>query len=251
MGTAAFFSILRRLFPLPPGYVESGKSLEELKPVYRRWELYSLPLLFGFVPPLTAAWWWLLYWIGIWNSQRFSGAVYHLWPMGLTWGVPAILLAILTTSVPMPRFYRWRLRERYPEFERYLNLRCGYRQDSAAVPVYAFFMTIVMVSVVLILHSRVILTNDEIIQYPFFSLSSVSHKYGDIVDIRTAPQRRAPNGRLRDNDDYQTEFADGSVWSTYLNPADLTTAEKRQMMEFVSKQSGKPIRLVPVLERGK
>ncbi len=247
MGTGAFFFILRRLFPLPPEYAESGKSLEELKPVYRRWEIYSLPLLFGCLPPLVVAWWWILYWIGISNAQRFSGAVYHLWPIGITWGVPAFLLATITTVVPMTLFYQWRLRERYPEFKRYLNLRHRYDQDSAAVPVYAFFIAIVLGVVILLLDYRVILTNDEIIQYPFFSLSSVRHEYGDITDIRTAPKRRAPNGNLRDNDDYQTEFADGSVWSTYPNPAGITAVEKQQMMEFVSKQSGIPIRHVPVL----
>jgi hypothetical protein len=231
--------------------VESGQSLEELTPVYRRWEIYSLPLLFAFIPPLAATWWWILYWIGTWNAQRFSDAVYHLWPTGITWAVPAFLLAALTASVPIKLFYRWHLRERYSKFERYLNLRHGYNQESATVPIYAFFGTSVLAFIVLVLHWRVMLTNDEIVQYPFFSLSSVSHKYREITDIKTAPKRRAPNGNLRDNDDYQTAFADGLVWLTYPNPADLTAAEKRQMMEFVSKQSGKPIRHVPVLERGR
>lgn len=249
MSTGAFFSILRRLCPLPQGYAESGKSLKELTPVYRRWELLSLPLLFGLLPPLVAAWWWILYWIGIWNAQRFSDSVYHLWPIGITWGVPAFLLATITASLPMTLFYRWCLQERYPEFERYLNLRHGYNHNSASVPVLAVLGVIALLLIVLVLHYRVVLTNDEIVQYPFFSFSSVRHEYSDIADIRTALQRRAPNGRLRDNDDYETEFSDGRVWSTYPNPASLTKAEKQQMMEFVSKKSGKPVRQVPVLER--
>lgn len=241
-------AILRRLFPLPPGYVESGKSLEELTPVYRRWEIYSIPLLLVFGPPLVAAWWWILYSIGIWNAQRFSGAVYHLWPsFAMTWGVPAILLGIITSTVPISLFYRWRLRERCLEFERYSNLRCGYNGDAATIPVFAFFGAIVLVIVVLLLHYRVILTNDAIVQYPFFSLSSVRHNYRDIADIRTAPKVRTPIGDIKDNDNYETEFTDGSIWSTYPNPTNLTAAEKRQMMEFVAKQSGIPIRQVPVL----
>ncbi len=242
------FSILRRLFPLPPGYVESGKPLDELAPLYRRWEICGLPLLLCCGPPLVAVWWWLFYWIGVWNAQRFSSAVYNLWPSGITWGVPAGLSGILSASIPITLFYRWRLRERYADFERYLNLRHGYHHKSAGLPLYAFFGAIVLIAAVFILHYRVVLTNDEIVQYPFFSLSSVSHKYGGIADIRTAPKRRAPNGNLRDNDDYETEFTDGSIWSTHPNPADLTTVDKRQMMEFVSKKSSKPIRHVPVLE---
>jgi len=148
----------------------------------------------------------------------------------------------------MTFFYCWRLRDRYSEFTRYLNLRHRYNQDAAGVPLLAFFGVVILLAILMILHYRVILTNDEIIQYPFFSFSSVSHKYSDITDIRTAPQRRAPNGSLRDNDDYETEFSDGRVWSTHPNPANLTKAEKQQMMEFVSKKCGRPVRQVPVLE---
>jgi len=248
MGVGTFFSILRRLFSLPPEYAESGKSLEELEPVYRRWEIYSLPLMLAVVPPLIAACWWILYRIGIWNAGRFDGAVYHLWPFGLIWGVPAGILGLFTSAVPIDLFYRWRLKDRYPEFERYANLRHGYDQQRAALPIMGFFLSLVLIAVVLILHNRVIFTKDEVIQYPFFSLSSVSHKYGEIVDIRTAPKRRTPLGKLRDNNEYQTEFADGSVWYTLWEPAALAPAEKREIMEFLSKKSGKPIRRVPVLE---
>ncbi len=251
MGTGVFFSILRRVFLLPPGYVESGKPLEELEPVYRRWELLSLPLMLVLIPPLTATWWWILYLVGIWNAQRHVGAVYHLWPVGVTWGTPAFLLAVISEWLPMTLIYRRCLRERYVEFERYLHLRHRYNQAPGNGFVFASVTAIVLVTVVLILHYRTLLTKDEIIHYPFFSLSSVRHKYTDITEIRTAPQRRAPNGKLRGNDDYEVDFADGSMWSTYPNPAALATAEKRQMMEFVSKQSGKPIRRVPVLERGR
>ena len=201
-----------------------------------------------FIPPLTAFGWWLLYWIGVWNTHRFTDAVYNLSPIGITWAVPAFLSATVTMILPMMLFYRWRLKDRYSEFERYLNLRHRYNHDAAGIPVLAFFVSIILAGVLLVLHYRVVLANDEIIQYPFFSLSSVSHKYSDITDIRTAPQRRAPNGNLRDNDDFETVFSDGRVWSTHPNPAAFTTLEKRQMMEFVSKKGGRPIRQVPVLE---
>ena len=249
MGTKTFFAILRKLFGLPPGYVAAGKSLGQLTPVYRRWELYSLFIWFCCMPLLAAAWWWLFYWIGNWNAQRFAGAVYQLCPMGMTWGVSAIMAGILTTSLPLTLFYRFGLRERYAEFQRYLNLRHGCNERSIGLPICVFFGAIILASVVLILHWRVVLTNTEIVQYPFFTLLSVSHKYSDITDIRTAPRRQAPSGNLRDNDDYETEFSDGSVWATYPNPADLTADEKQRMMEFVSKRSGKPIRHVALLER--
>lgn len=157
--------------------------------MYRRWELYSLPLMLVFVPPFTAFWWWFLYGIGVWIAHRFSGAVYNLYPIGMSWGIPAFLLGILTTIPPITLFYRWRLKSRYSEFERYLNLRHQYNHDAAGIPLLVFFGTIILVAVLLILHYRVILTNDEIVQYPFFSFSSRSHKYSDITDIRTAPQR--------------------------------------------------------------
>lgn len=54
MGTGLIFSIFRRLFSLPDGYVESGKSLEELTLIYRRWERYSLTMVFVFTPPVNA-----------------------------------------------------------------------------------------------------------------------------------------------------------------------------------------------------
>lgn len=117
------------------------------------------------------------------------------------------------------------------------------------MPICAIFTGLVLVFAILVLHYRVILTHTEIIQYPFFSVSSVSHKYTEITEIRTAPKRRAPNGSLVDNDDNEAAIADGSIWSTYSNPADLATAQEQTMIEFVSRQGGKPIRWVPVLEK--
>ena len=85
--------------------------------------------------------------------------------------------------------------------------------------------------------------------YPFFSLSSITYSYKDIVDIRTAPKCKAPSGKIVDNGDkdHVIQFSDGYKWSTFWIWAGTDDEEKGRLIEFVSAKSGKPVRQLPIL----
>lgn len=86
--------------------------------------------------------------------------------------------------------------------------------------------------------------------YPFFGISSIRHSYNDIVDIRTAPQCRAPSGKVVSNydKDHVIEFSNGYKWSTHWIWGTTDDKEKRRLIEFVSDKSGKQVRQLPILE---
>ena len=69
-------------------------------------------------------------------AGAFPGAVFQLRMSGIAWAVPAFLLGVLTAVFPLDGFYRWRLKDCYPEFVRYNNLRHPYDHEKAAAPTF-------------------------------------------------------------------------------------------------------------------
>lgn len=251
MESQLLFALFRRLFPLPDGYAESGKPYEELLPVYRNWELLSLPLMLVLVPPLTCIWWLLLYQLSLFIAGFYRDAVFHLYPPGIVWLLPAMLLGILSTGPFLVAIRRRRLKDRYREYVRYGNLKHRFDQDRAMPPFFVAAVLLVLLGVAALMHWRVVFTQREIITCPFFGLSNVRHSYDDIVEIRTAPVSRAPSGKVVPNEagDHVVDFSDGSVWSTYPIWSHLRKAEKHELIDFIVAKSGKQVRQVPILNK--
>jgi hypothetical protein len=250
MGVSTLMRVLRRLFQLPAGYAEAGKSLEELDREYRKWKWILLTLFFLLFPLLAGAWWWILNQVGILIAGRFADAVFQLRMTKFAWILPSLPLGMLTSALPLNLFARWRLKGLYSEYVRYECLDKGYDCKAAAVPTYLFFSAILLLFLLSLFHWRAVFTKDEIVIYPFWSLSSVRHSYQDIAEIRTAPQCKAPSGKIVNNvdQDHVLQFSDGYRWSTYWIWGETDDNEKRRLIDFISTKSSKPVRQLAILE---
>ena len=108
-----------------------------------------------------------------------------------------------------------------------------------------FFLAIGVVAVPAILNYHVVILSDEVRFESWFGLARSTYPYAAVKDIRTAPRLRA-SGKVVSRREWVIEFDDGVRWQ--IDFSDITDAMKMAIANYVSKQSGKPIRELQILE---
>ena len=97
------------------------------------------------------------------------------------------------------------------------------------------------------LNNYVQVRRDALVVHRMLALHERSHAFSEIDRILTAPAFVAPNGRIRHQRDYVVYFKDGSKWVAGDLPSG-EEAERVQIAELLSKQSGVPIQQVPIFQ---
>jgi hypothetical protein len=159
-----------------------------------------------------------------------------------------MILGIVSCGLSLDWIYRRLLKDRYPNYVRYDKLTSGYDSERAAKPIVLGmgFLSIAMVASALSWH--VVFRENDVTFHSWCGLGTTTEFYSNVKEIRTAPQLRAPSGKLVDRREYVVEFDDGATWSTNFQPGDLSLQEKKSLLEFVATKSKKPIRELPILE---
>lgn len=244
--------IPRWLCPLPEGYAESGKSLQELLPTYRKWDYVALALWLVLLPVATVAWAFVLDQVSALVASRFPKAIFQMRCSGWMWIAAGLLPGALSAGVLASRLVRWFLKSRYAEYDRYSNLATNVNGGRTSAWLFSVASAAGLLLTLSLLHWRAVFTKDDLTIYPFLSLSSTTYRYQDVVDIRTSRHVKAPNGRVLVNSEriHVIEFADGRRWSTYLIWEESEDAAKDRLLKFLCDKSGKQVRQVPVLEDG-
>lgn len=240
--------LLRRWFPLPADYEAAGPSREELRPICGRWRIVGLILFFVGLAVWAPFWWLVLDTASRWISPQFGPGIYHLYASGAVFFFPAIPLGIAASGLSVDWIGRRLFKDRYPDFVRYDNLMAGFDGKRAAKPIIMGVGLLSLVMVALALSWHVVFRKDVMMFHFWCGLGTSQKLYADVKEIRTAPQLRAPSGKLVNRREYVVEFADGTTWSTNFQPAELPPQKKKNLLEFVSKKSGKPIRELQILE---
>ncbi len=247
-GGAIANKLLRWLYPLPAGYAESGPTLDELRPKYRKWYGLQLLIIFAGWPLFGAVWWWLLQELSLGNARRFEPAVFHLYDAKVAIVIPAIFLGLVASTVAAEYVIRALLKERHAEYVRFANLVQQSDTQKPAKPVILVVLAISLIVLLAFLNWRAVFTQDEIFFQSRFGLSNVRQQYSDIIDLRSAPQVRAPNGKLVDRREYIVEFNDGTIWSTNQHPGKLDDLRMQKLFQFISARANMPIRELKILE---
>lgn len=246
-GTLAI-RLLRLIAPLPEGYAEAGPSLEELRPAYGKWRAWGLVLFLVSVVPLSVPWWWLFDRIDHWNTSHLGPAVYHLHEMRMALALPGMFLGILSAGLLQMWAFRRLLGARYAEYQRFEDLSAGFDSRRIGRPILLGTLLLSVLMVVLALSWHVLLFQDRMEFYSWGGLGNTAKPYSSIREIRSAPQLRAPSGKLVDRREYEVEFEDGSTWSTNFAPATLKPPRKTELANFIAAQSKLKIRELDVLE---
>jgi hypothetical protein len=248
MSGALAVNLLRRLSPLPDDYATAGPSVDELRPLYRKWRIWGVVLFFAGIAPSSAAWWTLFSGIAAWHADRFPPSVFHLRASGPMLALPCLFLGFATAWALLTFVYRRLLGERYAAYVRYDNLSSGFDGQRALRPILLGTFGLSFFFVAASLSWHVVFRDDRVAFHSWCGLGDTSKRYSEVKDIRSAPQLRAPNGNLVDRREYVVEFDDGSTWSTNFEPGDLDPQTKKQRVDFVAERAKKPVRELKVLE---
>ncbi len=151
-----------RLWPLPAGYEVEGPSLQELRPVYLKWYLLALLIIFAGWPVFGLGWWWVLREVAIWNAQRFEPALFVLHDASRVAAIPGMLLGLLSIIGCEEGLLRLLLGERHPEFARFVNLAQKIDNQKAAKPVIGVTLLLCLLVFFAMLNWRAVFTQGEI-----------------------------------------------------------------------------------------
>jgi hypothetical protein len=160
------------------------------------------------------------------------------------WALPALFIGLVWAAFLSYTLYKILLGDRYAEFIRYSDLKCGYDTLRGATIVSIIVLLIASLAIELGRDTYTRFTRTEIIVNPFFSMQERHHPYSMVQDIYAVNKFRAPNGAVRTSPHYLITFTDGSSWSTRDNLHDPKPATDAKVLQFVAEQSGKSIHQV-------
>lgn len=248
MSARLFIKFAKKWYPLPDGYAESGPSLYELRPIYRKWKFAALALFFPSIAVCTFGWWLAFHQLAEWHARSYEPAAWHLYNTDTLIALPAFFLGIVSGGYLLTWFLRLLLRERRELYLRYEKLDSGADVERASRPIILGIASVALLFMLAAINWHVVFQPRGVTFHSWFGLGTVTRSYQDVKDIRTAPQRRAPNGKLVDRREYEIEFVDGSIWTTNFEPSGLSNQEKERLAKFISRQSTRRIRELKVLE---
>jgi hypothetical protein len=237
---------LAKLFPARPATTVSTLPLEDLRAHYASWETgLGLSGLAACAPVGYARW------LGL---RALSAAHARLTPPAevvwfaqpLYWIVPSGLLAFSLAFYLSDWAGRRFLRERYPEYLDYLQLKTKMDMGRVSSLLKNGALVASAVSIFLGLAWSLRLESDGLVFHRYFSLRDERFAVSDIQSIRTAPALIAPSGGLVVRREYVLQFADGRRWTTNDLLADPSEMEKRKLVALLALRSGVPVQEVAV-----
>ncbi len=247
VGVPLVLALFARLFPTKPSPA-SGRSAEYLTKEYAKWERRAGFLYLAIAVPLGLLWWVLLIHLGSWVDRRLPEAEYTMTVGGLYWMLPAMALALVSAARPADLLLRRVLGDRYAEFMEYQTVK--YRFDAARVNRLVFGGCALGCAVFIFLgfDFYVLVQSDRLIVNGYFSLAERVRPFDTITDIKTAPKLIAPNGNTVHRREFVITFRSPDTWSTNYLPDRFPNERKPEVVEYISRVSGVPIREVEVLQ---
>ncbi len=214
IGVGASFALFRRLLPARPDPSDGPPLTAEERRIYHRWEMGALVPFFLFATSIGAAWYFVLKGAADFCWRTPPGTRFLVRLPDLSWGLPAIVLGIVSAAIPMHWLYAALLGDRYPRYERACNERVGF--DGWRVFVWmagfavagsgAFFWADVVTFArfddqgVEIGHPLAVPSHF----YPYARVRAIEHRASFV----------APNGNVIPRDYYVIRFDDDATWST-------------------------------------
>jgi hypothetical protein len=165
------------------------------------------------------------------------------------WALPTFPLGIVTAAVPLVLIYRRLLGQRFTDFMEWELGRAGYTNRLILFGVWVPVMLLVCVLVPTVavgacLRWHVRFTEQEIAVQDAFGGEEQVYGYDRVRDLAHSTHLKR-EGKPSQQDRYYVTFDDGRVLNSSRMPNfDPSADEYRRMIEFVSRKTGKPIRLV-------
>jgi len=179
--------------------------------------------------------------------RSFAGEPFLVTPSDALWALAAGCLSVALSVFPVQPIVRRQLGDRFEEYRLY-TLRYGFDPVKAFGIITAIPQTVALVCLFFGLNSYTRFTQDAVVHRSFWALRDSRHGYTEVASLYDVAQARAPNGHIIDDPHVVIEFEDGTRWSSWMTWRDPSPQEDRQILQWVSQRSGKPIRRVRLLD---
>lgn len=216
-------------------------TFKELRRRYWKWEASGV----GVIAAGIAVSWWALVKLAAWWFAYEEGSVYWLSPAAFIWGVPAFFGGILLATWPTDVLYRRLLGDRYPEFRDYQTQKFGYDGRRWMPLFYLSFGTANTVMVALLLDTYIFFGPQSIQIDELWTLEPYRFAYDEVMEIRVSDRRETASGEVVERFTVALYFANGGVWSSNGDRWYAGRERLREIVSYVSSQSG-----IPTVELG-
>jgi hypothetical protein len=180
------------------------------------------------------------------NSQR-EPALILLSAYPIFWGIPSILLGVMSL-VPAELFLFKRLsRDRFDEYQRWNNARFGFNGLKALgiMAIFIFAFTIFMLVVGLRSYTGF---SEKGFTYQGPFSARVDYPYSRVKDIARVALVRAPIGEVIERTHLAIRFDDGFTWTTETFPDEADEECERKIIALVTGRSGRAVRGIGFIE---
>jgi hypothetical protein len=221
-----------------------------LRQKYGKLNLVGLVLWWILTPTMVWLWWMALTRLGDWYYSQLGPYTLALLPEPVAWFLPALFLALGTSSYPISSIQRIVLRSQWHEYREYGNMNYGF-DSMRALHIMALVCVILTLAAVWFLSNTYVLASEkELAIKRLLAPTESRYSYQDLVSIRVSAARmNSRTGRLETVKGrlYALEFSNGDHWSTRRDPATREQQVYDDLINFISAQSQVPIQEVPVL----
>jgi hypothetical protein len=213
---------------------------DEERRVYRRCEVWGLLPFFLVVPALGYLWFLALRWGAGCFPQNSPDTRFLLRPVPLIWAVPAMLLGIITSAVPLNGLYLALLRSRYRRFSRFCDERVGFDGGRAFAVLVAVCVVGTLVFFTVAVRSFARFTGSGVEIGRALLPGTTFYEYKRVRSVEHRATFRAPIGTTVREPHYVVAFDDGSAW--YSNGVHNPPQEvAKRIARLVAQRSGRTI----------
>jgi hypothetical protein len=206
-------------------------SPEALRARYRKWDLAWFAVFIVLAPICVYA----LHAYFIWHTHMVSGnagdSIYLLTPESNFWYAPASVLGIIVAGALTTFLFDLLLRDRLQEYQRYANLNAGMNARRLYVTLAALLGIPFFAIAYFAAHSKLQLTEHEIILRRIWSLGEERHLYSQVTALKEIRDGQS------DHAEFVIEFEQDEPWSTKVE----VIFPGKDVKTFLSERTGKTI----------
>jgi hypothetical protein len=234
-------AIIRWLFPAPAAAFAQEPMNDGERLVHRRWEDAECLALLLLAALLSYAWHQGMMWAASVFQREAHGTRFLVQPSPLYWVIPALLLGLITSAIPLDELYRILLRDRYRRYRRYCIERVGFapRRLLVCLVIIALGVAAVFFLAGVTTYSRFTDAGVEI--HRPLSFRNPFYEYARVKAIEHQATFRAPIGNTVKRPHYVILFDDGTLWSSREGLREPVPEVDDQIARLVSQRSKRPI----------
>lgn len=217
-----------------------NQEMVELSTKYGKWDIYALPLFFISVPVVGYISWLALVKISDFRYSLLPQSNYMFLPLPISWGIIAIFVGIIGSTILMYLIIRLLLGDKYSEYQKFNTMKSSGNTNKTFYIFFGAFTLLCIIASTLMLDYYTVAYPDKLVINELWNIGEKQY-YTDVASILSSKQKKEGSNRLV----YIVKFTNGYRLSTSWETNDRDPEQINSFMEYVSELSGIKIKNVP------